>query len=241
VGKWGVEDRKMRMATNSKVLGNIPLLVTICLLGIPARAKYGGGTGEPNDPYVIYTAEQMNTIGAKPNDWNKHFKLMADIDLGQFDGKEGRERFNVIGTDEDDPFAGVFDGNGHTISNFSYTSTGRNKIGLFGYVRGEDVEIKDLGLIDPTIDAGTADYVGSLIGSRYPDSGTIANCYVEGGSVSGGSGVGGLVGYSGAGIWAFLTPRLTANCYSSASVSGTARIGGLVGYSSYGAIITHSR
>lgn len=50
-------------------------------LAAVTQRKYGGGTGEPNDPYLIYTAEQMNAIGAKPNDWDKHFKLMADIDL----------------------------------------------------------------------------------------------------------------------------------------------------------------
>jgi hypothetical protein len=45
------------------------------------HAKYGGGTGEPNDPYLIYTTEQMNTISIDPNDWDKHLRLMADIDL----------------------------------------------------------------------------------------------------------------------------------------------------------------
>ncbi|MHC4324394.1 MAG: right-handed parallel beta-helix repeat-containing protein, partial [Planctomycetota bacterium] len=70
--------------------------------GIPA--KYGGGTGEPNDPYLIYTAGQMNTIGAEPNDWEKHFKLMADIDLKDF----GDSSFNLIGS-ESHPFMGVFD------------------------------------------------------------------------------------------------------------------------------------
>ena len=52
------------------------------MLDAVAQRKYGGGTGEPNDPYLIYTPEQMNAIGAEPNDWSKHFKLMADIDLG---------------------------------------------------------------------------------------------------------------------------------------------------------------
>ncbi|UCF17746.1 MAG: hypothetical protein JSW59_09835, partial [Phycisphaerales bacterium] len=58
----------------------LKLLLCVLFLALPARAKYGGGTGEPDDPYLIYTAEQMNTIGAEPNDWDKHFKLMADID-----------------------------------------------------------------------------------------------------------------------------------------------------------------
>ena len=56
---------------NSRVLRITSLLITICLFSIPAYTRYGGGTGEPNDPYLIYTAEQMNTIGAEPNDWDK--------------------------------------------------------------------------------------------------------------------------------------------------------------------------
>jgi len=85
-------------------------------------AKYGGGTGEPNDPYLIYTAEQLDDIGAEPNDWDKHFKLMADIDLSAYEGTD----FNIIGYwvqwyfPDNMPFTGVFDGNGHRISNFTY-------------------------------------------------------------------------------------------------------------------------
>ena len=48
------------------------------------HAKYGGGTAEPNDPYLIYTAEHLNALGAEPNDYDKHFKLMADIDLSGY-------------------------------------------------------------------------------------------------------------------------------------------------------------
>ena len=74
---------------------------------------YTGGTGEPNDPYLIYDANQMNAIGADPCDWDKHFKLMADIDLSRFTGTD----FNIIGYwDErgpNEPFTGVFDGTGH--------------------------------------------------------------------------------------------------------------------------------
>jgi hypothetical protein len=121
---------------------------------------------------------------------------MADIDLGQFTGEE----FNIIGYylswDNNKPFIGVFDGDGHTISNFTYTSTGKNDVGLFGYVGewGANSEIKNLGFIDPNIDTGTGDYVGSLVG-RIRD-GTITKCFAEGGSVSGGSHIGGLVGWS---------------------------------------------
>ena len=115
----------------------IPIMAAVvlglCFFTLPAQAKYGGGTGEPNNPYLIYTAEQMNAIGADANDWDKHFKLMDDIDLASFTGTA----FNIIG-DRDNPFTGVLDGNGHIISNFSYTATERNYIGLFGYVKGEN-------------------------------------------------------------------------------------------------------
>jgi hypothetical protein len=180
--------------------------------------SYGGGSGEPNDPYLIYTAEHLNTIGSMECIRDKHFKLMADIDLGGLDGQDGRPKFNIIGTDGYNPFSGVFDGNGHTISNFIYDSGDRLCGGLFGYVDGANPEIKNLGLIDPNVDAGTGNYVGSLVGFI---NGTITNCYVEGGSVSGDEDVGGLVGYNQYGT--------ITDCYSTGNVTGVENVGGLVG------------
>ncbi len=204
---------------NLGLMGNIAVWLVICCCGLPAQAKYGGGTGEPNDPYLIYTAEQMNAIGADSNDWDKHFKLMANINLGGYTGTE----FNIIGyyvfLSDSKPFTGVFDGNDHTISKFTYNSAVTSFIGLFGYVSGEKAEIKNLGLIDPNVDAGTGSYVGSLVGIN---GGTITGCYVEGGSVVGESGVGGLAGS------AFNT---ITNCCATANVTGDEYVGGLVGRS----------
>jgi len=183
--------------------------------GLPAQAQYGGGTGMADDPFLIYTAEQMNSIGLHEEDWDKHFKLMADIDLAGFTGTD----FNMIGSWPDwydaEPFIGVFDGNGHTISNFSYTSTDSDAIGLFRRFSGT---IKDLGLINPNVNAGTYDYVGSLVAHVW--LGTINNCYAQGGSVSGDAVIGGLVG---------LNDGTITNCYSNSSVSGHNWIGGLGG------------
>ncbi|MDH4240175.1 MAG: hypothetical protein OEW48_11485 [Phycisphaerae bacterium] len=213
----------------SSLLGKITVLFVICCCCLPAHAKYGGGSGTPEDPYLIYTAEQMNAIGADQNDWDKHFKLMANLDLGQFTGEE----FNIIGYyvsySNNKPFSGVFDGNGHTISNFSYTSTGTSYIGVFGYVRGDNAEIKDLGLIDPNVDAGTHGRVGSLVGGLR--EATITNCYAERGSVSGNELVGGLVGFN--------DESTISNCYSTASVSGNDLIGGLVGHNWDLSVITN--
>jgi hypothetical protein len=56
-------------------------ILLIPLLLVPsAFAKYGG-TGEPNDPYQIATAEDLMLLGESPEDYDKHFILTADIDL----------------------------------------------------------------------------------------------------------------------------------------------------------------
>ncbi|UCF43453.1 MAG: hypothetical protein JSV99_00560, partial [Planctomycetota bacterium] len=188
-------------------------VVAVCLLVLPVFGQYGGGSGTAEDPYLIWSAAQMNAIGANQSDWDKHFRLVVDIDLGGFTGTS----FNIIGTHPNDPFTGVFDGDGRTISNFTYTSTGRDTIGLFAYVDGPSAEIKDLGLINAEVDAGTGGGVGSLVGYNR---GTLTGCHVEGGSVSGINAVGGLVGSGGT----------ITGCYSKAvSVSGDDSVGGLVG------------
>ena len=192
-------------------------LLCVLFLTLPVQAKYGDGTGETEDPYLIYTAEQMNAIGAEPNDWDKHFKLMANIDLSSYTGTD----FNIIGIDHINAFTGVFDGNDHTISNFTYTSMHRGFTGLFGFAMG--AVIRDLGLIGFNIDAGTGDRIGSLAGWFEAESGTgaIINCYCEGGSVSGGREVGGLVGvcYGNSNI---------SDCYFNGRVSCNDFVGGLV-------------
>ncbi|MHC4532585.1 MAG: GLUG motif-containing protein, partial [Planctomycetota bacterium] len=224
----------MMEVRKSGILRTIPLLITIYSLSFSAQAKYGGGSGTAEDPYLIYTAEQMNTIGLHEEDWDKHFKLMADIDLRDYTGTD----FNIIGDyrgwSDSKPFMGVFDGNGKRISNFNYTSTDRSYIGLFGYVDGFFAEIKDLGLIDPNVDAGTGGIVGSLAGSA--EKGIITNCYVEGCTVSGSGAVGGLVGENGS-VWDIFNSTTLTNCSSTGTVSGFQHVGGLVGDNEGGTII----
>jgi hypothetical protein len=170
---------------------------------------YSGGSGEPNDPYLISTAEDMNEIGTNPDHWGKCFLLTDNIDMNGYSGTQ----FNIIGPNSMTPFSGVFDGNGHTISNFTYSTDG-NDVGIFAYVAG-DAAIKDLGIIAPNIDGG--DRVGSLVARHY---GTIINCYIEGGVVSGGTSVGGLVGSSLGEV---------SRCYSTATVIGQDCVGCLAG------------
>ncbi len=183
-------------------------------LNAVAIRKYAGGTGEPDTPYLIDTAEQMNAIGAEPNDWDKHFRLIADIDLGGYRGTA----FNIIAPAGKGGryFTGLFDGGGHTISNFTYGPTDVNSVALFGNVRGR---IENVGLIDPNIDAGTRGGVAPLV--DWLNKGGMSGCYVRGGNVSGNDWVGGLVAYN--------TGTIT-DCFSTAAVTGEIEAGGLTGY-----------
>jgi len=170
---------------------------------------FSSGNGESNDPYLISTADELNSIGHNPRLMDAHFRLENDIDLEVID-------FFIIGS-RIFPFSGVFDGNGHTISNFNHTTKYVDFVGLFGYVKGPMAEIRNLGLINPNINLASGD-VGSLAG--YIGDGTISNCYSDGGSVNGYGHVGGLVGSINGSI---------TNCHSSTTVSGIESVGGLVG------------
>jgi len=197
--------------------------LTACLFASPAHGQYGGGTGEPNDPYLVYTAEHLNAIGTEPNDWDKHFKLMADIDLSSFSYDAA-----LIAPDTNDTtywlggsrFTGVFKGNGHTISHL--TMEGEGYLGLFGQL-GSGAEVRNVGVVDVNI-SGSTDYVGGLVGCNR--GGVVTGCYSTGVISGGGSYVGGLAGQSS--NWG----EVVTYCYSTCMVSGKGQIGGLVGYSS---------
>jgi len=190
---------------------------------------FAGGTGEPNNPYQIRTAEQFNSIGLYPSRWDKWYKLVEDISLASYSGAS----YNRIGVSElfenDGPFQGVFDGNFHSISDFSTyatSSSANNYIGLFGYVYGGT--IKNLKINDPNIytNGYAQSYAGPLAGLvEYTN---VFGCRVDGGSVDGEEYVGGLIGY-------VRSRSFIADCGTSASVSGSSYIGGFTGCgSSYG-------
>jgi len=198
--------------------------ITIVILGIlcasPAvQGKYGGGSGTEEEPYLIYTAEHLNQIGLNDSDLDEHFLLMADINLSEYQKRE----FNIIGRDEENPFEGVFDGNGFRILNFSYKANQQDYVGLFGVVGefdGNDAgEIRDLGLVDVNVDAGEGYSTGGLVG--FLAQGQVENCYVRGGTVRNhGHFVGGLVGAC--------LGQISAS-YADVRVIGVFEVGGIVG------------
>lgn len=186
------------------------VIIPCVLLSCQGLWAYGGGTGTAEDPYLICTAEQMNGIGLNQEDWDKHFRLMEDIDLSVYTGSQ----FNLIGLyraaqDPNErvevPFSGVFDGQEHTIANFTYEVTGDEDpaqgwvkgFGLFRLINGPSAHIKDLTLLDPNLHPSPAciqrvGAIGALAGVMK--SGLITGCHVEGGCIRAEGYAGGLVG-----------------------------------------------
>ena len=65
-------------------------MVFLSLAGV-CLARYSGGTGEPNDPYRIGTAADLNDIDNHVEDYNKCFVLVDDINLAVYEGNSVSE------------------------------------------------------------------------------------------------------------------------------------------------------
>ncbi len=206
--------------------GRFARVIAVSLLvgafAVVVEARYGGGIGTADHPYLIFTAEQLDAIGSHPDDWGEHFRLMADIDLGRY----GATGFHIIGTADDGPFTGVFDGNHKAISNLSASCDYEGYLGLFGLLGGTETRIMNVTLVAPTIAGGTSRYVAALVG--FLREGTVTNCHIRAGRISGGNFVGGLVGKNQDGT--------VVDCTVSATVRGVARAGGLMGQNCYGTV-----
>lgn len=198
------------------------LIVLLALTGI-VFGKYSGGTGEPNDPYLIATPNDLNSIGLDSNDWDKHFLMTADINMAGITG----DSFNIIGykTPWSDPntkpFSGIFDGANHVISNFSYEGNTIRYTALFGFINGPTAEIKNLTLLRPRVKSVHDLYpppVGALAGAI--EQGCISRCHIIDVNVEGMSQIGGIAGPSGA--------RIT-ECEVTGVIKGYYAVGGIVG------------
>lgn len=105
------------------------------------------------------------------SDFKGYFRLLNDID---FAGAYLDVASPWMGDDatDDQYFNGVFDGDGHTISNVAFASGWHR--GIFGET-GSKAVIKNVSMVGIKQQA-TSNMVGSLVALNY---GTIENCYVE--------------------------------------------------------------
>ncbi len=200
--------------------------------GWASTNRYAGGTGIEGDPYLIATPEQMVYMNQDlENGEVKYFKLIDDIDMTSVSVWVPANNTAVGGKFDKEI---NFDGDGHTISNFSCSGT--EYPSLFGVLHGS---VKNLVVDNATITAGgntagvIAGYIGSSSGAA---TGSISGITVKNSSVTGGTKnrLGGLAGY------AEVVSGSISNCHViKTTVSSTnQRVGGLFGEVSSSTSIT---
>ena len=169
----------------------------------PAVVGMGhGGDGSVSNPYGLSTVAELQLVGANNA---CAFVLVNDIDLTGV-------TFAPIGSSAN-PTIGVFDGNNHQISNWTFsTNSGSDGVGFFAILNGATV--KNLNLVNVNV-SGPRD-LGALAGTVT--NSTLTNDSSTG-SVHGGQQAGGLVGQ--------VTSSTITLCHSDASVIGGNNAGGL--------------
>ena len=206
------------------------------LAGVGSRPKVEYTEFQPNSDgvYEISSALQLNMFAQLVNGGGTLIKgkLTANIVLNKnvlnADGSLNSNSANFtqwtpIGT-PDKPFAGTFDGNGHTVSGLYFNDANADYVGFFGYMNSTG-KVMNVGVEDSYI-LGKS-YVGGIIG--YSDKGFISGVYNTG-SVNGGNGVGGVAGgVSVATVAGSQGDFAVSNVYNTGSVSGEMYVGGVVG------------
>ena len=182
--------------------------------------EFAGGSGTPDDPYLIADAHQLNNVRHR---LHAHFKLISDIDLGVPPYNQDRG-WEPIGTSEDFPFQGRFNGNGYVIRNLTIDWPGVYYVGLFGYAR--DAVFRKINLENANVSGNI--HVGGLVG--YMEEGGIEDSTLSG-SVNGKENVGGLAGLNDGGK--------ISGSHAAANVEGDFITGGLAGENA-GGILTGS-
>lgn len=155
-------------------------------------------------PIVI---NNINDLQAVQNNLSANYVLGANIDAAGFS-------FTPIGSAAN-PFTGIFDGQGHTISNLTIHNVSNTDAGLFGDI-GTTGTVSNVGLINESVTSSYSN-VGGLVGTNF---GTVSQSYVTG-NVSGATLVGALVGFNGA-------SGSIARAYATGTANGQIA-GGLVG------------
>jgi Zn-dependent metalloprotease len=161
------------------------------------------------EPDPISTVAQFQAFCRNPENFNKCYILTADLDCSGV-------VLTPVGISTT-PYTGIFDGNGHVLSNVTIDQPGQDDVGVFGVV-GPGGQIRDLSVNNVQITGHSR--VGGLVGNH--DQGSITRCSATGTVIGIGEAVGGLVGDNGGPISA---------CYSTCSVTGSGvSIGGLAGH-----------
>lgn len=258
--------RKLEWTDWSMILGNsywtgfngataVEMPFDIVFPAAPAQSDFAG-EGTEQSPWLIATAEDIVLLKQKAdaaaegteetpaNLWEgKYFRVASDIDMKNY-------RLSAIVNGKTKVFAGDFNGDSHTISNFSIAENGSAYAALFGAIAPAG-RVRNLKIANAAITATSA--IPAVIASQ--NAGKIENCHITGANVAtsaqGAAGVAGISAYTdncsvtgsrisaGSGFTGALVAQLTGplvNSYAEETVviatpqqSAGTPIGGLVG------------
>jgi hypothetical protein len=164
------------------------------------------GSGTVEEPFLVGSLSDLllmqaavNTVdgtlaaadGTAVTAKSAHYRLTSDIDLSPVCGADSGKSWTPVGGTEDTPFFGVFDGDGHTITNL-YIRRAADNQGLFGfgydypnyYVKGMIKKLTVRGYVEG----------GSQVGLVVGVGGAVSYCTGEGEVVSDNEATGGIAG-----------------------------------------------
>lgn len=218
--------------------------------GAPAVLKetpfeFEGGTGTLKDPYLIKTAEQLNSVRFG---LSKHYKLIADIDLSKWGNWIPiGETPAYAGAYTNHPekasagcgaFTGSFNGNDHVISGmtiidhnddiFMGEDDAIRTYALFGAITPEKNSfIRNLGVVNYTIDISYTKMkhncsLGVAAISSFAASVIVENCYTSGGKIKVHTGRAGnqtsRVDVMAGGMFTNVVDSRITNCYNTSPI-----------------------
>ena len=189
-----------------------------------------GGNGEnAGDPYQVSSTADLNYVSQHPT---YHYKVVADFDASGFSGAIA-------------DFSGTFDGGFYTISRltsplFATTSGatiknvvldqvnitgGTGNVGAIAGTASGATRIYNCGVLSGTIGGG--DNVGSIAG-KLDGEARVINCYSFA-DITGGTTVGGIVGYNSVASTASNLKTLVMNCMFYGDITGGTNVSPIYG------------
>ena len=85
--------------------------ITVTAIYTVAPTMPVAGDGNPGNAYLITTLAELRWVSESPDEWNKAFRIAADIDAAETASWNGGLGFSPIGNDAA-KFAGIFDNAG---------------------------------------------------------------------------------------------------------------------------------
>ena len=146
--------------------GNYCLFVSVVMSLVGITCAFNGGSGRLNDPYRISTPEHLISIGSNPNLLEKHFIMVADVNMADYvfdTAVIAPDANSVSDHHQGRSFDGTFDGDGHKIMNLTFNlfsdsdpdNDNNDYLGLFGRLEDNSV-VKNLGIQTFTVQGGNS-------------------------------------------------------------------------------------